>query len=37
MEAVLEYEAAAMAVSMTGKEVAEGARAFIEKRAPDYR
>jgi len=37
MEAVLEYEAAAMAVSLTGREVAEGARAFLEKRAPNYR
>jgi len=37
MEAVLEYEASTMAVSLTGREVAEGARAFIEKRAPHFR
>jgi 2-(1,2-epoxy-1,2-dihydrophenyl)acetyl-CoA isomerase len=37
MEAVLEYEASTMAVSLTGREVAEGARAFLEKRAPDFR
>lgn len=37
LDAVLEYEAGAMAVALTGKEVAEGARAFLEKRRPNFR
>ena len=36
LEAVLEYEACAMAVAMTGAESREGVAAFIEKRAPVF-
>jgi len=36
IDAVVEYEAAAMAVALTGREVKEGAAAFLEKRDPKY-
>jgi enoyl-CoA hydratase/carnithine racemase len=37
LDAVLEYEAAAMTVAMTGVEVREGAQAFREHRPPQFR
>ncbi len=37
LDSVLEYEAGAMAAALTGKEVAEGAKAFLEKRKPNFR
>jgi len=36
LDAVLEYEAAAMTAAMSGKEAAEGAAAFREKRPPKF-
>lgn len=36
IDAVAEFEAAAMAVALTGKEVREGAAAFLEKRTPRF-
>jgi 2-(1,2-epoxy-1,2-dihydrophenyl)acetyl-CoA isomerase len=36
LDAVLEYEAAAMTVAMTGAESKEGVAAFLEKRKPEF-
>ena len=36
LDAVLEYEATAMAVHMSGAETKEGVRAFLEKRTPAF-